>query len=162
MAQVLGVIAGRDVHDATTADVAVPNYLAELTEATSKARASVFRKCSFWRRTRCRSSRLRAAAVEVYRELGAEIVDIELPNAKSSIAVYYIIATAEASSNLARFDGVRYGFRAEDAPELRQMYRRRAKRVLVRKLSGESCSGRTCCRLVTTTRITGRRSRCEH
>lgn len=64
------------------------------------------------------------AAVDVYRDLGAEIVDIELPNAQYSIAVYYIIATAEASSNLARFDGVRYGFRAEDAPELRQMYKK--------------------------------------
>jgi aspartyl-tRNA(Asn)/glutamyl-tRNA(Gln) amidotransferase subunit A len=63
-------------------------------------------------------------AIDVYRELGAEIVDVELPNSKYCIAVYYIIATAEASSNLARFDGVRYGFRAEDAPELRQMYRR--------------------------------------
>jgi aspartyl-tRNA(Asn)/glutamyl-tRNA(Gln) amidotransferase subunit A len=59
--------------------------------------------------------------VDVYRELGAEIVDIELPHAGYAIAVYYIIATAEASSNLARFDGVRYGFRAEEAPELRQM-----------------------------------------
>ena len=64
------------------------------------------------------------AVVDVYRELGAEVVDVELPNAKYSIAVYYIIATAEASSNLARFDGARYGFRAEDAPELRQMYRK--------------------------------------
>jgi aspartyl-tRNA(Asn)/glutamyl-tRNA(Gln) amidotransferase subunit A len=64
------------------------------------------------------------SAVDVYRELGAEIVDIELPHASYAIAVYYIIATAEASSNLARFDGVRYGFRAEEAPELRQMYRK--------------------------------------
>jgi aspartyl-tRNA(Asn)/glutamyl-tRNA(Gln) amidotransferase subunit A len=64
------------------------------------------------------------AAVEVLRGLGAEIVDVELPHAKYAIAVYYIIATAEASSNLARYDGVRYGFRAEEAPELRQMYRR--------------------------------------
>jgi aspartyl-tRNA(Asn)/glutamyl-tRNA(Gln) amidotransferase subunit A len=62
--------------------------------------------------------------VEVYRQLGAEIVDIELLHASYAIAVYYIIATAEASSNLARFDGVRYGFRAEEAPELRQMYRK--------------------------------------
>ena len=51
-------------------------------------------------------------------------MEVELPHAQYSIAVYYIIATAEASSNLARFDGVRYGFRAEDAPELRQMYRK--------------------------------------
>lgn len=63
-------------------------------------------------------------AIDAYRDLGAEIIDIELPHARYCIAVYYIIATAEASSNLARFDGVRYGFRAEDAPELRQMYRR--------------------------------------
>jgi aspartyl-tRNA(Asn)/glutamyl-tRNA(Gln) amidotransferase subunit A len=64
------------------------------------------------------------AAVEAYREMGAEIVDVELPHAKYSIAVYYIIATAEASSNLARYDGVRYGFRAEEAPSLQAMYRR--------------------------------------
>jgi aspartyl-tRNA(Asn)/glutamyl-tRNA(Gln) amidotransferase subunit A len=57
-------------------------------------------------------------AIDVYRDLGVEIVDIELPTADYAIAAYYIIATAEASSNLARFDGVRYGFRAEDAPEL--------------------------------------------
>jgi len=64
------------------------------------------------------------SAMDAYRELGVEIVDVELPHAKYAIAVYYIIATAEASSNLARFDGVRYGFRAEEANELRSMYRR--------------------------------------
>src|SRR5467141_2673456 len=63
-------------------------------------------------------------SIKIYRDLGAEIVDIDLPHAKYAIAVYYIIATAEASSNLARFDGVRYGFRAEDAPALRGMYRK--------------------------------------
>src|SRR4029453_10659059 len=62
--------------------------------------------------------------IETYRELGAEVVDVELPHAKYCIAVYYIIATAEASSNLARYDGVRYGFRAENAPALREMYRK--------------------------------------
>ena len=63
-------------------------------------------------------------AIDAYRDLGAEIVDVELPHAKYAIAVYYIIATAEASSNLARYDGVRYGFRAEEAPALRDMYRK--------------------------------------
>ena len=62
------------------------------------------------------------ASIENFRSLGADIVDVELPHAKYGIAVYYIIATAEASSNLARFDGVRYGFRAEESSELRQMY----------------------------------------
>ncbi len=62
------------------------------------------------------------AAIDNYKTLGAEIIDVELPYAKYGIAVYYIIATAEASSNLARYDGVRYGFRAEDTDALRQMY----------------------------------------
>jgi Asp-tRNA(Asn)/Glu-tRNA(Gln) amidotransferase A subunit family amidase len=62
------------------------------------------------------------AAIANFEELGAKTVDIELPHAKYGIAVYYIIATAEASSNLARYDGVRYGFRAEESDELRKMY----------------------------------------
>ena len=62
------------------------------------------------------------AGIENFEKLGATTVDIELPHGKYGIAVYYIIATAEASSNLARFDGVRYGFRAEEADELRKMY----------------------------------------
>jgi aspartyl-tRNA(Asn)/glutamyl-tRNA(Gln) amidotransferase subunit A len=123
VAEVLGIIAGRDPHDATTADVPVPDYAAELSSDVKGARiglpASLFGEGL--------DADVRAsveAAVDVYRDLGAEIVPVELPNAQYSIAVYYIIATAEASSNLARFDGVRYGFRAEDAPELRQMYRK--------------------------------------
>ena len=123
VARVLGVIAGRDPHDATTADVPVPNYIAELTDNIKGARLGLPRSL-FGEGLDAEVRKSVEAAVAVYRELGAEIVDIELPNAQYSIAVYYIIATAEASSNLARFDGVRYGFRAEDAPELRQMYRK--------------------------------------
>jgi aspartyl-tRNA(Asn)/glutamyl-tRNA(Gln) amidotransferase subunit A len=123
VARVLGVIAGRDPHDATTADVPVPNYIAELTDNIKGARLGLPRSL-FGEGLDAEVRKSVEAAVAVYRELGAEIVDVELPNAQYSIAVYYIIATAEASSNLARFDGVRYGFRAEDAPELRQMYRK--------------------------------------
>lgn len=123
VARVLGVIAGRDPHDATTADVPVPNYWAELSGDIKGARIGVPR--SLLGEGLDAEVRLAVeAAINVYRDLGAEIVDIELPNAQYSIAVYYIIATAEASSNLARFDGVRYGFRAEDAPRLREMYRK--------------------------------------
>ena len=122
VATVLGVIAGRDTHDSTTADVPVPDYVADLNGDISKVRIG-FPRALFGEGL---DTEVRAAVENVigtYRQLGAEIVEVELPQAKYAIAVYYIIATAEASSNLARFDGVRYGFRAEDTPELRPMYR---------------------------------------
>lgn len=123
IASVLGVIAGRDVNDATTAAVPVPDYAAELTTNIKGARIGVPRAL-FGEGLDGEVQAAVERAIEAYRELGAEIVDIELPHAKYCIAVYYIIATAEASSNLARYDGVRYGFRAEEATELREMYRR--------------------------------------
>ncbi|HVS21813.1 MAG TPA: amidase family protein, partial [Pyrinomonadaceae bacterium] len=122
-AAVLEIIAGRDRHDATTADVPVPNYSAELHRDMKGLRLGVARALL----GEGLDDEVRAAvenAIDAYRALGAEIVDIELPYAKYAIAVYYVIATAEASSNLARYDGVRYGFRAEDAPALRDMYRK--------------------------------------
>jgi aspartyl-tRNA(Asn)/glutamyl-tRNA(Gln) amidotransferase subunit A len=64
------------------------------------------------------------AAIQKIASLGCEIVEVSLPNTEYAIPTYYIIATAEASSNLARFDGVRYGYRAADARNLSQMYRR--------------------------------------
>jgi aspartyl-tRNA(Asn)/glutamyl-tRNA(Gln) amidotransferase subunit A len=123
VATVLGVIAGRDEHDATTADVTVPDYVAELTPDVKGARIGLPRAL-FGEGLDAEVRKSVQDAVETYRELGAEIVDVELPHASYAIAVYYIIATAEASSNLARYDGVRYGFRAEEAHELRAMYKR--------------------------------------
>lgn len=123
VATVLGVIAGRDPHDATSADVPVPDYNGELDSGIKRLRLG-FPRALFGEGL---DDDVRAAvesAIETYRDLGVEIVDVELAHAKYCIAVYYIIATAEASSNLARFDGARYGFRAEDTPELRQMYRK--------------------------------------
>jgi aspartyl-tRNA(Asn)/glutamyl-tRNA(Gln) amidotransferase subunit A len=101
----------------------VPDYIAELTDDIKGARIG-FPRSLFGEGLDAEVRDSVQAVVDIYRELGAEIVDIELPHAKYCVAVYYIIATAEASSNLARFDGVRYGFRAEDTPELRQMYRK--------------------------------------
>jgi aspartyl-tRNA(Asn)/glutamyl-tRNA(Gln) amidotransferase subunit A len=123
VATVLEVIAGRDPLDSTTADVPVPNYSAELTGEIKGLRIG-FPRALFGEGLDADVRTAVESAIETYRELGAEIVDVELPRAGYCIAVYYIIATAEASSNLARYDGVRYGFRAEDAPELRSMYRR--------------------------------------
>jgi aspartyl-tRNA(Asn)/glutamyl-tRNA(Gln) amidotransferase subunit A len=121
IADVLGAIAGRDKNDATTADVEVPNYTENL-ENDIKGRKIGVPRALFGEGLDDEVRESVEKAIENYKSLGAEIVDIELPHAKYGIAVYYILATAEASSNLARFDGVRYGFRAEDAGELREMY----------------------------------------
>jgi aspartyl-tRNA(Asn)/glutamyl-tRNA(Gln) amidotransferase subunit A len=122
-ALVLQTIAGRDERDSTTADVEVPDYVGGLGGDLQGARIGV--PSALLGEGLDADVRLRVEeAVNSYRELGAEVVDVELPHAKYSIAVYYIIATAEASSNLARYDGVRYGFRAEDPKDLREMYRR--------------------------------------
>ncbi len=121
VADVLGVIAGRDAKDATTADVHVPNY-SELLSADIKGRKIGVPRALFGEGLETEVREAVEKSIENYISLGAEIVDIDLPYSKYSIAVYYIICTAEASSNLARYDGVRYGFRAEDAHELREMY----------------------------------------
>lgn len=121
--RVLSVIAGRDERDTTSADVSVSDYASELSNDVKGARIGVSREM-FGEGLDEEVRRSIEQAIEVYRELGAEVVDVELPHAKYGIAVYYIIATAEASSNLARFDGVRYGFRTEEASNLREMYRR--------------------------------------
>ena len=120
-AQVLGVIAGRDKNDSTSADVAVPDYFATL-ENDIKGRKIGVPRALFGEGLEDEIRQQVETSIENYRSLGAEIVDVELPHARYGIAVYYIIATAEASSNLARFDGVRYGFRAEGSHSLRENY----------------------------------------
>ncbi|MBP9664527.1 MAG: Asp-tRNA(Asn)/Glu-tRNA(Gln) amidotransferase subunit GatA [Pyrinomonadaceae bacterium] len=120
-ADVLGVIAGRDEKDSTSADVPVPDYSASLNDDIAGKTIGVPRDLlgDGLDDEVCDSV---IAAIENLKALGCETIDVELPYAKYGIAVYYIIATAEASSNLARYDGVRYGFRAEEADELRKMY----------------------------------------
>jgi len=121
VAKVLGVIAGRDERDSTSADVVVPDYVSSLKDDIAGKTIGVPRAL-FGEGIEVDVSQAVEKSIDNFAELGARIIDIELPYAKYGIAVYYIIATAEASSNLARYDGVRYGFRAEDAHELRQMY----------------------------------------
>jgi aspartyl-tRNA(Asn)/glutamyl-tRNA(Gln) amidotransferase subunit A len=121
VAKVLGVIAGRDPMDSTTAEVPVPDYSATLDADIAGKTIGVPRSLigeGVDEEVRAKIDE----AIANFRSLGANIVDVELPYAKYGIAVYYIIATAEASSNLARYDGVRYGFRAEGATGLREMY----------------------------------------
>jgi|CXWL01.1.fsa_nt_gi aspartyl-tRNA(Asn)/glutamyl-tRNA(Gln) amidotransferase subunit A len=121
VAGVLGVIAGRDPLDSTSAHVPVPDYSAALNDDIAGKTIGIPRALlGEGLDDEVRDSVL--ASIENFVSLGANTVDIELPYAKYGIAVYYIIATAEASSNLARYDGVRYGFRAEDTNALREMY----------------------------------------
>ncbi len=121
VADVLGVVAGRDPLDSTSADVPVPDYNFALDGDVAEKTIGVPRELfGEGLDEDVRESVL--TSIENLRSMGAKIVDVELPYAKYGIAVYYIIATAEASSNLARFDGVRYGFRADEAPGLREMY----------------------------------------
>lgn len=121
VAGVLNVIAGRDELDSTSAEVPVPDYLAGIDNDIGGKVIGIPRALF----SEGLDNEIRVAveqAIENFRQMGAEIIDIELPYAKYGIAVYYIIATAEASSNLARYDGVRYGFRAEGTHTLREMY----------------------------------------
>jgi len=120
-ADILGVIAGRDKRDATSADVPVPNYTETLNDDIEGKTIGVPRAL-FGEGIEDDVRDSVESSIENFRSLGCNIVDVELPHAKYGIAVYYIIATAEASSNLARYDGVRYGLRAEDTHKLREMY----------------------------------------
>jgi aspartyl-tRNA(Asn)/glutamyl-tRNA(Gln) amidotransferase subunit A len=123
VARTLGAIAGRDRYDATSADVGMPDYLAALTGDIAGLRIGMPPEC-FGEGLDAEVRTQVEAAIKKLEERGAEIVEVHLPHTKYAIAVYYLIATAEASSNLSRYDGVRYGFRAEEARTLSEMYRR--------------------------------------
>jgi aspartyl-tRNA(Asn)/glutamyl-tRNA(Gln) amidotransferase subunit A len=110
-ALVLTVMAGRDERDATSADVSVPDYTRALSGDIRGLRVGVPRQ-SFEEGVEEHVTRAVTGALDVLKHRGATLVDILLPHAKYAIPVYYLVAPAEASSNLARYDGVRYGFRA--------------------------------------------------
>jgi aspartyl-tRNA(Asn)/glutamyl-tRNA(Gln) amidotransferase subunit A len=118
----LQVIAGHDSRDATSADVAVDDYRAESGRPLAGLVVGVpneYFPTTLDERIRAKCHR----AIGLLRDLGAEVRPVSLPHTDLAIPVYYILAPAEASSNLARFDGVRYGLRA-DSDDLRGMYER--------------------------------------
>ena len=120
-ALLLNVIAGPDPRDSTSVDAEVPDYTQCLKEDLKGMTLGLPRECF----VEGISADVKAAvlqAVETCRQLGARVVDVSLPRMEYTIPTYYIIATAEASANLARFDGVRYGFRAETAGDPIDMY----------------------------------------
>ena len=119
----LSVIAGPDPADATSAPQNVDDYARPLTGDVRGLRIGVPRQFVDSEGVDPEVARAVAAALDTLASRGATLVDVALPHAKHAIPVYYLVATAEASSNLARYDGVRYGFRADSA-DLRTMYGR--------------------------------------
>ena len=120
---VLRSIAGREPMDATSAEVPVPDYVVELEKPVRGLRLGVAKEY-FGEGLDPEVKKAVEAAIQKLAQLGCEIVPVSLPHTEYAIPTYYIVATAEASSNLARFDGVRYGYRAGDARTPSEMYRR--------------------------------------
>jgi len=121
-AKVLQIIAGRDPQDSTSTTAPVEDYSAALNKRVKGLRLGISKQY-FGKGMNAGVREKIAAGIELYKKLGCEIVDIEMPHTDYAIATYYIIATAEASSNLARYDGVRFGPRV-DGDTLIAMYRK--------------------------------------
>ena len=120
-ATLLEVISGVDAKDSTSLNIPVEKYSQNLDKDIKGMKIGVIKEL-IGEGVSEDVSKAVQNAIDTYKSLGAEIVEISLPYLKHSIGVYYIIATAEASSNLARFDGVKYGYRAKDSKTLMEMY----------------------------------------
>jgi len=120
-ATLLEVISGLDPKDSTSLDVPVEKYSTLLNTDVKGMKIGIIKEL-VGEGVSPDVSKAIENAIDTYKKLGAEIVEVSLPYLKHSIGVYYIIATAEASSNLARFDGVKYGYRTKDAKTLMDMY----------------------------------------
>lgn len=122
-ALVLRTIAGRDPMDSTSADLPVPDYIAELEKPVRGLKLGVAKEY-FGDGLDEDVKHAVETAIDKLKELGCDIIPVSLPHTPYAIPAYYLIATAEASSNLARYDGVRYGYRARGLRTLSEMYRR--------------------------------------
>ena len=120
-AVLLNTIAGHDPHDATSIEAPVPDYTTGLGKGIKGIRVGIPREY-FIKGLDSDVEQAVRDAIEVLKKNGASIVDVSLPHTDYAIAVYYLVATAEASSNLARYDGVKYGYRASNNSNLLEMY----------------------------------------
>jgi aspartyl-tRNA(Asn)/glutamyl-tRNA(Gln) amidotransferase subunit A len=122
-ALMMNVIAGHDPADSTSVDenmASVCDYLQKLDEPVSRLKIAIVPEFNAGADKQVQDAI--ANAIEVYKKLGAEIVEVQMPYLDYAIAAYYIIATAEASSNLARYDGVHYGYRTENPADYIEVY----------------------------------------
>jgi len=122
-ALLLREMAGFDPNDSTSVDVPVPDYVAALEEPLAGLKIGLLREF-FEKGLDAENERRVREALKVYEGLGAKLSEVSLPNLPLSVPVYYVVAPAECSSNLARYDGVRFGHRCENPKDLNDMYRR--------------------------------------
>ncbi len=119
---VLQAMAGFDPQDSTSIDTPVPDYSAALDQPLAGLKIGLLRE--FFEGLEARNSALIHDALKVYRSLGAQTVDVSLPHLPLSVPTYYVVAPAECSSNLSRFDGVRFGYRCKEPRDLLDLYKR--------------------------------------
>jgi aspartyl-tRNA(Asn)/glutamyl-tRNA(Gln) amidotransferase subunit A len=119
----LNTMAGFDTRDSTSIDEVVPDYTATLNDAIKGLKIGLPKEY-FDEGLDAEVGKVVEAAIEEYKKLGAEIVDISLPNTHLAVPAYYVVAPAECSSNLSRFDGVRFGHRCEAPIDLEDLYKR--------------------------------------
>ncbi|HTN34265.1 MAG TPA: Asp-tRNA(Asn)/Glu-tRNA(Gln) amidotransferase subunit GatA [Marinobacter sp.] len=122
-ALMLNVMAGFDPKDSTSVERPVPDYTATLNEPLKGLRIGLPKEYFSDQLSAAMEEQIRGAIKE-YEKLGATVKEVSLPHAKLAIAAYYVIAPAEASANLARYDGVRYGYRCEAPKDLTDLYTR--------------------------------------
>ena len=120
-AELLQVIAGEDPRDSTCLKAPVPDYHAALTQPVKGLRVGIVRECMEAEGLDPQVKASVQAAAEQLQALGCELVEVSCPRFNDGIATYYVIAPSEASANLARYDGVKYGYRAADAASLAEM-----------------------------------------
>ncbi|PVV09034.1 MAG: aspartyl/glutamyl-tRNA amidotransferase subunit A [gamma proteobacterium symbiont of Ctena orbiculata] len=122
-ALMLQVMAGFDSKDSTCADHPVPDYSATLNDSLQGLKIGLPREY-FGDGLDSAVAASIEGAIDLYKGMGAEVIDISLPNTGLAVPTYYVVAPAECSSNLSRFDGVRFGYRCEDPKDLEDLYKR--------------------------------------
>ncbi|MEW8079312.1 MAG: Asp-tRNA(Asn)/Glu-tRNA(Gln) amidotransferase subunit GatA [Candidatus Thiodiazotropha endolucinida] len=122
-AMLLQAMAGFDSRDSTCADQPVPDYSATLNDSLRGLKIGLPREYFDAGLDSAVAASI-DGAIGLYKQLGAEVVEISLPNTALAVPTYYVVAPAECSSNLSRFDGVRFGYRCEDPKDLEDLYKR--------------------------------------
>ena len=120
-ALLLGIISGFDERDSTSSEEQVPDYLSTINNPIKGLRIGYIRQ-HFDEGLEKNNEKLVNKAIEVFKEQGAKFIEIDMPNIDLSVPTYYVVSSAECSSNLSRFDGIRFGYRAKEYTDLAQLY----------------------------------------